>query len=197
MRKIKWAFALIGLLVTFVSCDKGEEMEKGHTIVGDTLGLLILDKDGNNVMDPNIHKINPNVFYDTDMMVVFQGDTLTTEGWSNKPAYFNNAPMNGSYWFLRLSKREAKTGNRPYLDMLDIDAVWMYWNQRYEFDVVSPRNNYRWHLRVEYDTHTVAVWRDYIVRRCWVDGKRMPDVTTLGKDHMPYDAYNIILPMDK
>ena len=79
MRKIKWAFALIGLLVTFVSCDKGEEMEKGHTIVGDTLGLLILDKDGNNVMDPNIHKINPNVFYDTDMMVVFQGDTLTTE----------------------------------------------------------------------------------------------------------------------
>lgn len=201
MNRIKWAFALMGLLLSLVSCDKGEEMEKDYVLGWDTLGLLILDKDGNDVMDPNIGKINPDVQYDPDMMVLFLGDTLTTRGWSHKPDYFESLPQ-GSAWNLKHSNRKDDTGVKRYLQMLDICAVCMYYNDGYDFEVVSPRNNYRWHLRVEYERHTVAVKHDQITRRCWVDGKRMPDQTLMTVDGgysylMKYASHDIILPMDK
>lgn len=192
----------MGLLLSLVSCDKGEEMEKPYVYGWDTLGLLILDKDGNDVMDPNIGKINPDVQYDPDMMVIFQGDTLTEQGWwSHIPDYFESLPAYHP-WGLKLSNRADDTGVKRYLQMLDITGVCMYYNDGYDFDVVSPRNHYRWHLRVEYERHTVAVKRDQITRRCWVDGKRMPDQTLITRDEgfsymMNYAAHDIILPMDK
>lgn len=168
-KRVKWAFALIGLLMSLTACDKGEEMEKGSTVPFDAVGMLILDKDSNNVMDPNINKYNPNVVYDPDMRVIFQGDTLTERGWSHKPDYFNGYPTWGNAW--RLKFNCINPGRYGYI--LVIGAVMMYDSQTYEFDVESPRNNYKWHIRLEYETHSTAQYRDFHIRSCWVDGKRM------------------------
>lgn len=192
----------MGLLLSLVSCDKGEEMEKPYVYGWDTLGLLILDKDGNDVMDPNIGKINPDVQYDPDMMVIFQGDTLTEQGWwSHIPDYFESLPKYRP-WVLERSVWPDATRVKRYRHMLDIKGVCMYYNDGYDFDVVSPHNDCRWHLHVEYETHTVAVQRDRITRHCWVDGKRMPDQTLITIDEgfsytMDYRSHDIILPMDK
>lgn len=199
MRRISVLITLVGLLVSLVSCDQGEEMEKPYNLPFDCLDLIIQDKDGNNVLNPATSRKNPEVKYDHEMMVIFQGDTLEEEGWRHKPASFAQNPERGSAWILKYVIRpgvlpNGKSDYNTHVYVLSINAVMMYYNRSYEFDVVSPRNKNSWHIRVEYETHTVAMYQDHIIRRCWVDGKRQPDRVI---NHNICNPYGITLPMSK
>lgn len=210
MKRIKLVIALIGLIVSVASCDDGTEMEKSYSPPFDGIDMLILDKNGNNVLDRNIEKQNPAVKYDPNMMVIFQGDTLVEDGWNHLPEYFATQEP-GTSWYMEYCTRPGVTSGgvmdfnpRNNVNVLFIGSVMMYYNKSYEFDVVSKLNNYSWHIKVEYETHSTAQKRDFNIRRMWIDGKSMPEkvVVFYGYDsetvnNIVYVPFDITLTMNK
>lgn len=200
MRRAKWTFALLGLMVSLMSCDRGTEMERDYVLAVDNLKLLIQDKDGNNMLDPHISKINPNVKCDHKLMIIFDNDTLNEQGWAHGTDYFSHQKYIEVPWRLTFPllvgtalDGTTYTGTTEYVAV--IAGVMMYDSKSYELDVISPLNKCSWHLRVEYETHTMSSQKDYIIRRCWVDDKRMPDIRMDTEQRLT--TYGIILSMDK
>lgn len=200
MKRITWVFALLGLMVSLVSCDQGTEMKREFVMAVDAPILLIQDKDGNNALDLKISRINPNVKYDHSLMIIFDNDTLNQRGWAHGTDYWYHqkyieVPWRLDFPILAGLELDGKTYNGNKECVAQILGVMMYDSKSYEMDVVSPLNKCRWHLRLEYETHTMSSQKDYIIRRCWVDGKRMPDIRMDTEQR--YTTYGIILPIDK
>ena len=177
---------MIAILLSMASCDDGTPMDQEELNPNaylDRIKFAVVDKQGNNMLGPKVNQ-NPNIKYDPEIYIEKGGGRLLAVDFIMLyNVKWDYPEIDEEWWSLGALNIFSNYTS------LDLVGVWTYPSKSYEFDIVSPNNgNYRWHIKLEYVTHTMGEYRGQIEKRYYVDGKLSPSKRGF---------YDVLLVMDK